>query len=310
MIPSETGNQNHASSHPTKRKLLYKKALFFTYGLWCLFTVALLVYVLFDSNPTPGPPPPLTNVGFTQAFVPTKQLDTPAIRSAPAPVGAKKAQPDPTETNTQNAASKPKAGESLVSDWLSRMNDPQVMAAVRNHEKGKIERQYSALLKQLNLSPENRTAFITLLMDIKMAPNDVAVAMVQKNENPITDTNQYADLVAAEKTQDEIEIKAILGPNGYAAYENFNRTNAVSNTVDQLQRSLSSADNPLSQQQTENLKQLLASTRVGHLTPKIVNTATTFLSPSQHKALEALYIEEQTAAQLKKMQPPPLLQSR
>ncbi|WP_415907670.1 hypothetical protein [Oleiharenicola sp. Vm1] len=129
-----------------------------------------------------------------------------------------------------------------------------------------------------------------------------------------------------QNAQNEVDnnIRAAIGDAAFAQYQNFEQTQPQRTVVSQLQQRLSYTDAPLSDAQTEQLVQLLATTtdqknpsaggvrtpagRIGfggnggaQITDQAVAQSASVLSASQQQALQQLQAEQQAQAQLAKL---------
>jgi hypothetical protein len=195
-----------------------------------------------------------------------------------------------------------KGAVELVHNWLALVNDPQVTRLLNVHERAQIQRRYGTMFKQLGLSPDQSDALAQLMIDKKQAAMDVAIASVQQGDDPLLDPNGFGDLVAAMRSQIDGQIKSLLGDTGYAQFQGFDRSAGQLGVIAQLQQMLSSTDAPLTNDQANQLQQVMEQNHVGHLNAKVVAGAQTILAPDQTPMLQALLAERQAAAQRKAIQ--------
>jgi hypothetical protein len=133
------------------------------------------------------------------------------------------------------------------------MQSPQVQAL----QKAALDARYAALIRNLNLSPEQGEKLKSLIADGQAARQDAMAAARAAGIDPRTDRQGFEKLVADAQAQSDSAIKAAIGDDGFAALQQYNQTMPQRNLVNQLQQQLSYSA-PLSNQQAEQLVQLLA----------------------------------------------------
>jgi hypothetical protein len=134
------------------------------------------------------------------------------------------------------------------------MQSPQAQAL----QKAALDARYAALIRNLNLSPEQGEKLKSLIADGQAARQDAMAAARAAGIDPRTDRQGFEKLVADAQTQSDLAIKAAIGEDGFAASQQYNQTMPQRNLVNQLQQQLSYSA-PLSNAQAEQLVQLLAS---------------------------------------------------
>jgi hypothetical protein len=113
-----------------------------------------------------------------------------------------------------------------------------------------IDKQYAALLQQLNLTPEQSAALKDLLQKKMLANTDAGMSMMDGS----LDATQRADLAKQIKNQTDdfdAQIKQLLGDDNYPAFQAYEKTTPDRTTVSQFSDQLSgtAALNPDQQQQ-------------------------------------------------------------
>ncbi|HWA08608.1 MAG TPA: hypothetical protein VG838_03990 [Opitutaceae bacterium] len=136
------------------------------------------------------------------------------------------------------------------------MQSPQAQALQR----AALDARYAALIKNLNLTPEQGDKLKTLIADSMSARQDAMAAARAAGVDPQTDRAGFQKLVADAQAQSDAAIKDAIGDSGFAALQQYNQTMPQRNVVNQLQQQLALGGSPLSSDQTEQLVQILAST--------------------------------------------------
>lgn len=139
------------------------------------------------------------------------------------------------------------------------MAKPEVQAMINATQKARIDAQYAALFKSMNLSPDQAEKVKTLLADRTNTMQDVMNAARDQGINPRTDPQGYQQLVASAQNDINNGLKAVLGDAGFSQLQNYEQTMPQRNVVNQLQQRLSYTDMPLTLSQADQLVQVLAS---------------------------------------------------
>ncbi len=132
--------------------------------------------------------------------------------------------------------------------------DPKMREMIKSSQKAilgpMIDKQYAALLQQLNLTPEQSAALKDLLQKKMLANTDAGMSMMDGS----LDATQRADLAKQIKNQTDdfdAQIKQLLGDDNYPAFQAYEKTTPDRTTVSQFSDQLSgtAALNPDQQQQ-------------------------------------------------------------
>ena len=137
------------------------------------------------------------------------------------------------------------------------LQSPQVQSLMAIEQKAALNARYAALIRNLNLTPEQGDKLKSLIADRQSAQQDAAVAAREAGVNPRQDPQGYQKLIADAQAQSNDNIKSLLGDDGYAALQQYDQTVPQRNVVNQLQQQLSYTT-PLSSEQSEQLVQILA----------------------------------------------------
>jgi RNA polymerase sigma factor (sigma-70 family) len=136
----------------------------------------------------------------------------------------------------------------------SMMKDPAYMKAMAEQQAQALKTQYAPLVKQLNLTPEQRDAFYQLLTD------NLTNAMVQ-GMAMLNGTNNRAAASAiadAQKTLQD-QMRSLLGEPGSAQFQEFQTTLPDRQIFEQMKTGFT--DHPLTDDQEQRLLQLLINER-------------------------------------------------
>ena len=136
------------------------------------------------------------------------------------------------------------------------MQSPQAQAL----QKAALDARYAALIKNLNLSPEQGDKLKSLIADGQSARQDAMAAAQAAGIDPRTDPAGFQKLLADAQAQSDANIRAAIGDSGFAALQQYNQTMPQRNLVSQLQQQLSLGGAVLTSDQSEQLVQILAAT--------------------------------------------------
>lgn len=192
---------------------------------------------------------------------------------------------------------------------MALLNDPKIMQLVSSHEKLMLDSRYASLFKSLlqggsgaNLSPEQLDNFKNLLVEKQNTERDVRMSA---HAEGVTDRSAISQLVKDAQSEVDAQIQSTLGPDGYAQYQQYEKTAPQRNLVNQVAQSLSYTNAPLTDSQNQKLVQILASNTspdtnqrrgFGGTTANITDTAIAqangVLSPAQLQALVAIQTQQ------------------
>ena len=136
------------------------------------------------------------------------------------------------------------------------MKDPAMREMMREQQKAMINMMYGGLFKELNLSPEQKDKFKELLTESQMGKVAATQALLGGAQDEAT-TAAAKQSVADAKKQAEADIKALLGEQGYAQYEDYQKNVGERMQLDQLKNQLAGENVPLRDEQNAQLLQIM-----------------------------------------------------
>jgi len=146
------------------------------------------------------------------------------------------------------------AGFAFVMDLLSNpgiQKQNEIMATLR------LDGQYAALFKNLNLTPDQIDQFKHLMVEKLMVGFDSMAVAHQQGIDPGNNPGGFFQAVAAaEKTVDS-QISTLLGPDGFGQFEQYQQTVPARNTSNLLTQALSYTSAPLTEAQASGVIQIL-----------------------------------------------------
>jgi hypothetical protein len=134
------------------------------------------------------------------------------------------------------------------------MKDPAMREMMREQQKAMINMMYSGLFKDLKLSPEEKDKLKELLTDAQMKNVEAAQGLFGGKEGATEDTTKQ---VADSKKQTDAEIKALLGDERFAQYEDYQKNVGERMQLDQFKNQLAAENLPLRDDQTAQLMQIM-----------------------------------------------------
>ena len=136
------------------------------------------------------------------------------------------------------------------------LDNPEFNKLWTQQQKDRVKLAYSDLFKQLKLSPDQADKLNNLLVERQESILDVLAAA---REQGVGGRDQIGALIQQANASVDSQIQSLLGPDGYAQYNNYLQTAPQRNQVNELQTRLAAAGVPqLQDYQTQQLAQILA----------------------------------------------------
>jgi len=142
--------------------------------------------------------------------------------------------------------------------------DPKMREMIKSSQKAflgpMIDKQYGALLQQLNLSPDQAAALKDLLQKKMSASTDAGMSLMDGS----LDAAQRADLAKQIKSQTDdydAQIKQFLGDENYQAFQAYEKTTPDRMTVSQFNDQLAGGATALTADQQQQLIQMMSDDR-------------------------------------------------
>ena len=167
-----------------------------------------------------------------------------------------------------------------------------------------VSTRYEALFKLLSLTPAQAEQLGNLLTIRQQAIIDSVNMLLQQGEAPRGNMPQFRQAVAEAQGSVDGQIAGLIGSAAYAQFQQYEQTTPARNTVAQFQQELNNASIPLSQEQADQMVQLVTQTGavVGgnglgsliygnmnthtRITDQTISTASGVLTPSQVQMLQ------------------------
>jgi hypothetical protein len=136
------------------------------------------------------------------------------------------------------------------------MKDPAMREMMREQQKAMINMMYGGLFKDLNLTPEEKDKFKSLLTDAQMRNIESAQDLMGDGKGDKTSA-ETADQLADAKKQTDAQIKTLLGDDRYPLYEDYQKNMGERMQLDQLKNQLAADNLPLRDDQSAQLMQIM-----------------------------------------------------
>jgi hypothetical protein len=208
--------------------------------------------------------------------------------------------------------------------------NPEFQRLLALQMKSRISATYGPLFKSLNLTPDQLAQFQSLLADKQQALMDTLQAAREQGINPRTDPDGFKTLVNQSISQVDTSIQQALGDADYQQYQQYQQTLPERNTVNSLQQQLSYTPTPLTDDEANQMVQLLAQNQpqragsgtsgtatggdggpslmnlingggTAKITPEAVTAASGVLSAPQLSALQQVQSEQQAQQQMQQL---------
>ena len=151
------------------------------------------------------------------------------------------------------------------------------------------ERRLTPLLDTLKLTPIQRRKLIQLTIDDHEGGKDFAAANAREGRDITASPEEYWDAGGIMHQQFLDQVRVLLGEEGFAQFVANDLVMRQAAVVEHTQKRLMPANDPLSDQQSSQLAELLRQRKTFVVSDEIISDAKSFLSPLQ---LEALATEQ------------------
>jgi hypothetical protein len=159
-------------------------------------------------------------------------------------------------------SSEPSAGKGApfgkgMGEMLSKMmKDPDMREMMRGQQKAAINMMYSGLFKELNLSAEDKEKLTAILTESQIKQMENAQALLGQDTSSSSEDSAKSFEEAKKQTEDE--IRALLGEERFAHYQDYQKNLSERMQLNQLKNQLEAQNLPLQEQQTAQLLQAMS----------------------------------------------------
>lgn len=157
--------------------------------------------------------------------------------------------------------------DSAFGALLRLLGNPAFQKQTMITAKIRLDQQYGALFKNLNLPPAQLDQFKNLLVEKAMVGFDSMAAAHDQGIDPKTDARAFFQTVAGAEKNVDSEIAAILGADGFGQFQQYQQTIPGRNTANLLREALSYTATPLTDDQAASVMQIAAASGIPALPP-------------------------------------------
>ncbi|HTD65347.1 MAG TPA: hypothetical protein VK846_02305 [Candidatus Limnocylindria bacterium] len=136
------------------------------------------------------------------------------------------------------------------------MKDPAMREIMREQQKAMVNMMYAGLFKDLNLSPDEKEKLKTLLTDAQMKNVEAAQGLFGGDDKSATGLDVAKQALEAKKQRDG-EIKALLGDERFAQYQDYQKNVGERMQIDQFKNQMAAENIPMRDDQTAQLLQAM-----------------------------------------------------
>jgi hypothetical protein len=161
--------------------------------------------------------------------------------------------------NANGAASADAEGGAFgkgMGDMIGKMmKDPAMREMMREQQKAAIGMMYSGLFKDLNLSPDEKEKLKALLTDSQMRALEGSQALFGNDDKAAA--AEAEKQVAETKKQTDAEIKALLGDERFAQYQDYQKNMGERMQLDQFKSRLTGDNLAMRDDQAVQMLQIM-----------------------------------------------------
>jgi hypothetical protein len=170
----------------------------------------------------------------------------------------------PTNVPTVSVPASAATNAKPSNPFAEMFKNPEMKEMIKNQQKtvlgGMIDKNYAKLFAQLNLTPEQAAAVKDLMLNKQLSAADMGMSMLGGDMDAAKRAELAKQIKDANAATDD-QIKQMLGDDGFAQYQTYEKTMAERMTVSGLSDQLGSGANALAGDQEQQLIQALGDIR-------------------------------------------------
>jgi hypothetical protein len=166
----------------------------------------------------------------------------------------------PGETGGSNQGPGGVFGKEMGAMLSNMMKDPDMREMMRGQQKAAINMMYSGMFKELNLSAEEKEKLMGILTEAQMKNIESAQGLFGSGTSDAGEDARKQFEAARQQTDDE--IKALLGEDRFAQYQDYQKHVSERMQLGQLKNHLEGQNLPLQEQQSAQLLQVMKEEKV------------------------------------------------
>jgi hypothetical protein len=177
-------------------------------------------------------------------------------------------------------AAKGEGGGSFMKGFAKMFSDPKMKEAMRAQQVTAVNMMYGDLARELGLAPDEARQVLALLTDRQAdLTNRGMEAMSRDGGNNLKDAGKETQAVKA--GYDE-QLKATLGKEKFAKFQDYEKTVVERMTLDQVQKQMAAGGMPMEQAQTQALLTIMKEERA-----RVPNSASPTDTAAQAKMMQS-----------------------
>lgn len=154
------------------------------------------------------------------------------------------------------AAAAPAKNEGMGGYLAKMMENPEMKKMIREQQKAALKMIYGDLYKDLNMTEDEKAKFTEALLDNQMKNMERGTKLFQQDPEG-TDKEAIGKQFADEKKIADEAMKALLGDERFAQYEDYNKNLGNKMALNQLKTQMADSQNPLNDDQAKRLMQVM-----------------------------------------------------
>jgi hypothetical protein len=183
--------------------------------------------------------------------------------------------PDAAAARAKRREQKQAANQANQKSMQAVMQSPEFQKLMAIMQRSRLDEQYGALFKSLNLDPAKLDQLKDLLLDRQNVYTDTKNAAAEQGIDPKSDPQGFRQALSSAMNDLNDEIKGVVGDSGFTQLQQYQSSMFQNQlpraTVSQLQLSLSYTATPLTDEQSSQLAQILKNNPA----PRSANTSAT-----------------------------------
>ena len=180
------------------------------------------------------------------------------------------------------------AGGGMGEMMEKMMKDPAMKEMIRSQQKTMMKTMYGSLFKELNLPADQQKQLTDLLLDAQMSGVENIGDLVKGDGEARTNA---INAVAEKQKATQAQIKALLGDEKYAQYEDYQKTISDRMILSQFQQQSAGTDTALRDEQMQSLIALIKEERAR--TPPIIDDDPAKTAETLQKVFNAELFDKQ-----------------
>ena len=152
-------------------------------------------------------------------------------------------------------------GGGFMKGLAKMFSDPKMKDAMRAQQAAGVNMMYADLARELGLAPDEARQVLALLADRQMEMTGKSMAAMGKSGLDATALTAAGKEAEASKAAYDEQLKAVLGDERYAKFQDYEKSMGERFTLDQIQKQLAAGGTPLEPGQSQGLLAIMKEER-------------------------------------------------